>query len=184
MAAPFCYNEYMHVDVFSSILNQWIASRNLEESITDHGVSTWAFYRARAENPVFAKLHAQARKAIADTLAAEILSIADHDPDAQRAKNRISARTWVASRYHREEYGDQVDVTVNGSLDVSGTLLEARRRVRPVSDQLEVSDAQVIEEKGRQALPVPGSQPGAILGDAPLAKVTEPNVLTEKDISP
>lgn len=76
------------------------------------------------ENEAFREQYALAREAQADTLADEILDIADdgsndymgddekYNGDAvQRSKLRVDARKWVAAKLKPKKYGDRIDVT-------------------------------------------------------------------------
>jgi hypothetical protein len=82
-----------------------------------------------AENEPFREQYAHARDAQADTLADEILDIADdgtndwmsdkddeegttYNGDAvQRSKLRVDARKWLASKLKPKKYGEKIDVT-------------------------------------------------------------------------
>ena len=79
------------------------------------------------ENEAFAKQYAHAREAQADTLADEIIDIADdgsndymgedetYNGDAvQRSKLRVDARKWVAAKLKPKKYGDKLDLTSGG----------------------------------------------------------------------
>jgi hypothetical protein len=62
----------------------------------------------------FAERYARAREDQADTLADEIIDIADSDPDPQRARVRVDARKWVASKLKPKKYGDKTETTLQG----------------------------------------------------------------------
>ena len=78
----------------------------------------------------FVEMYARCKEDQADTLADEILSIADEPPvpDGQTGKidaawvswqkNRIDARKWTASKLKPKSYGDKVEQTVSGSLQI------------------------------------------------------------------
>lgn len=76
------------------------------------------------DNEAFREQYAHARDAQADTLADEILDIADdgsndfmgedekYNGDAvQRSKLRVDARKWLASKLKPKKYGEKIDVT-------------------------------------------------------------------------
>jgi hypothetical protein len=80
-----------------------------------------------AANDEFRKQYARAREAQADTLADEIVDIADdgsndymgeddkYNGDAvQRSKLRVDARKWVAAKLKPKKYGEKIDVTSGG----------------------------------------------------------------------
>lgn len=64
-------------------------------------------YRWLAANAVFRDMYARAREEQADTLADDILAIADTEPDAAKARVRVDARKWVASKLLPKKYGDK-----------------------------------------------------------------------------
>lgn len=87
------------------------------------------------QQPAFAKQYARAREAQADTLADEILEIADdtsrdtivtekngEQPNSEwitRSRLRVDARKWLASKMAPKKYGEKLDLdaTVNGKLE-------------------------------------------------------------------
>lgn len=79
------------------------------------------------QQPDFADQYARARECQADTMADEILDIADdgsndymgedekYNGDAvQRSKLRVDARKWLAAKLQPKKYGDKIDVTSGG----------------------------------------------------------------------
>lgn len=87
-------------------------------------------YRWLASNESFRQMYTQAREEQAETLADEIVDIADADPEIEQVrdkdgeivemrvhaayvayqKNRIEARKWVAAKLKPRKYGEKVDV--------------------------------------------------------------------------
>ena len=59
------------------------------------------------DNEDFQRAMRFARDIQADTLADEILEIADTDPDPQRAKLRVDARMWFAGKLRPKKYGNR-----------------------------------------------------------------------------
>lgn len=102
-------------------------------------------YERSAESPTLSRIAASAREEFAHRLVGESVAIADTDVDAPRARNRIAARQWFASKYARQTFGDKVELNVTGSVSVGAALEEARRRVRPISDLSEQALPQVID---------------------------------------
>lgn len=98
--------------------------------LSDHMPSKSAVFRWLAANEEFRNRYARAREAQADTMADEILDIADdgtndymetpeggerYNGDAiQRSKLRVDARKWVAAKLKPKVYGDKIDVTSGG----------------------------------------------------------------------
>lgn len=75
------------------------------------------------ENPEFQEQYAKAREVQAETLADDIVTIADGnpmaDPDAvgvARDRLRVDARKWVASKLLPKKYGDRVQQEHSGEM--------------------------------------------------------------------
>jgi hypothetical protein len=66
------------------------------------------------QDPEFCAQYARAREEQADHYADEIIEIADTEPDPQKARVRIDARKWVASKLKAKAYGDKVTQEVTG----------------------------------------------------------------------
>jgi len=56
----------------------------------------------------FAAQYARARKVRGALIADEVLHVADHEPDAARARVRMDARKWYAGKLDGKEWGDKV----------------------------------------------------------------------------
>jgi len=96
----------------------------------DNMPSIMSVYRWLAVNASFRELYARAREDQADTLADEIVDIADdgsrdyvkdatdkivvdHDHIA-RSRLRVDARKWVAAKLKPKKYGDRLDLGGSG----------------------------------------------------------------------
>ena len=75
-------------------------------------------FRWLGKDSDFRDQYARARDEQAETLADEIVSIADEAEDAQIARVRIDARKWVAGKLKPKKYGDKAQVEVGGSIDI------------------------------------------------------------------
>ncbi len=83
----------------------------------------------------FAAMYRQAREDQADTLADEILAIADSVKDAgptdsarvNAARLRVDARKWVASKLKPKVYGDRVEAALSGAVTVQHTITDEDR---------------------------------------------------------
>jgi hypothetical protein len=69
-------------------------------------------YKWLSEYAFFSDVYARAREERADLIADEIVTIADSDPDPNRARVRIDARKWWAAKVNPKKYGDRL-VTEN-----------------------------------------------------------------------
>jgi hypothetical protein len=88
-------------------------------------------YLWRYEHPEFSDMYARAREDQADTLADEIMEIADdgtndfiknkdgvdvlNSEHVQRSRLRVDARKWIASKLKPRSYGDKVQAEVTGA---------------------------------------------------------------------
>lgn len=60
--------------------------------------------------PEFSDHYARAREQQAATYADDIVDIADSEPDPKRARVRIDARKWHASKLAPKKYGDKLEL--------------------------------------------------------------------------
>jgi hypothetical protein len=119
---------------------------SLIEICSEKGMPSFSLvYERIAESPDLGRIAASAREEYAHRLVGQSIDIADKDIDAPRARNRIAARQWFASKYARQTFGDKVELNVTGSVSVGAALEEARRRVRPISDLTQAHDPHVID---------------------------------------
>lgn len=78
----------------------------------DHMPGHTTVYKWLRENRAFADNHARARADQADTLADEIIEIADNATDYNKARLRVDARKWVAAKLKPKKYGDRQIIDV------------------------------------------------------------------------
>jgi hypothetical protein len=116
----------------------------LRKAVAEQGIALATFQDWLQGDKEAAVRYARAQELRGDVLADEIISIADNDDDAARARNRITSRQWLAGKLNKR-YGDRIDLNVTQTIDIGNTLAEARARLRPVSDQSNVIDAQVVD---------------------------------------
>lgn len=108
--------------------------------LSDNMPAASTVFKWLASTEQFAEQYARAREAQADTLADEILDIADdgsndymgedetYNGDAvQRSKLRVDARKWIAAKLKPKKYGDKIDVTSGGEpVQLDETAIAAR----------------------------------------------------------
>jgi len=143
------------------IIDAVLEGSSLRQAAKAEGLDLKSFGEWLQTDKECALRYSRAQELRGDVLADEIISIADNEPDAAKARNQITARQWLASKLNKK-YGDRVDLNVSQTIDVSSTLLEARARLRPVSYLQDISDAQPrefigVSEHGahdKQSLPV------------------------------
>lgn len=73
-------------------------------------------FRWLAANRDFSDQYARAREDQAESLADEIVKIADEAEDANVARLRVEARKWVASKLKPKRYGEKLELEHSGSI--------------------------------------------------------------------
>jgi hypothetical protein len=137
--------EYSDADI-QSAWNRHAAGEKLVDICgVDNAPSFGVLIERTALSPELSKIAAAAREEFAHRMVYASIDIADKDVDSQRARNRIAARQWFASKYARQTFGDKVELNVTGTVSVSAALEEARNRVRPISDLSQTPNPQVID---------------------------------------
>lgn len=76
-------------------------------------------YNWLAKHPEFLTMYTRAREDQADTLADQIIEIADGTDLPDQKRVRIDARKWISMKLKPRQYGDkqQVDVSVTKKLE-------------------------------------------------------------------
>ena len=115
---------------------QVAAGRSLVSITREPGVPTYPtimeWLKAHDE---FASMYRQAKEDQADTLADEIIAIADSVKDAgpadsakvNAARLRVDARKWVAAKLKPKVYGDRVKAALTGAVSVEHTITDEDR---------------------------------------------------------
>ncbi len=68
-----------------------------------------------------------------DLMVEDLVHIADTDHDPNRARVRIDARKWVASKLAPKKYGERLDVSHSGNLNL--TALSDQELMRIAQEQ-------------------------------------------------
>lgn len=110
--------------------------------------STVTVYSWLQKHEEFLNIYTRAREDQADTLADQIIDIADDGKgdvkldkegnektdaeNVQRSRLRVEARKWVAAKLKPKKYGDKVQTEISGELNLGfhEILLKARERSR------------------------------------------------------
>lgn len=128
VGAPTTYNSHLATVICIRIAE----GESLRQILRDEGMPAQStVYEWLLRHPEFAENYTRAREEQADTLADEIISIADEQPEIiavvdkktgaliehkldgaflQWQKNRIEARKWTAMKLKPKKYGDRVAV--------------------------------------------------------------------------
>jgi hypothetical protein len=83
-------------------------------------------YRWIGEDTSFRDMYTKAREERGDLYADEIVDIADNEPDYQKARVRIDARKWAASKLNQKNYGDKSEVNNNITIKLDDRQVESR----------------------------------------------------------
>jgi len=111
MGRPTKYTPEIADKLCSLIAGGTSASRACNEI----GVPMQTMYEWLRKHDEFRDNYARAREDQADTFADEMCDIAEYDEDVQRAKLKIDARKWVASRMKPKRWGDRQQLEHTGA---------------------------------------------------------------------
>lgn len=138
------------------------------------GIKSGDFYEFKARCPELDTAYSVAREARTEMLMDETISISDEVGDSQRARNRIQARQFLASRLNRKTFGDQVDINVSGQIDLKAALTEARgRALRPPRDLGQIVDAEYTMIPSTSQDGTPDKQSGSATPDPAAALLSD-----------
>ena len=111
-----------------SVIEGLARGTSLRTLLNDELLDSTEFFRSVSKSPVLARLYADSQRMKAELIVEEMIDIADTEVDVVRARNRIDARRWYASKINYKKYGDKLDVQLTHTVDISGALTEARQR--------------------------------------------------------
>ena len=107
----------MTEDLFAVVVDAVAEGATLAGTLEVLGVEYSTFRRYLNTDPARTMQMVRARIDAAGTLADESKTIADTDPDPQRARNRIDVRWRLAKAFNPRQFGDKIDLTVTERLD-------------------------------------------------------------------
>ncbi len=112
----------------ATILKRIAEGQSLKSICDTKGMpSRETVYTWLAKDAEFLDKYARAREDQADFYADEIIDIADTEPDSNKARVRIDARKWKASKLQPKKYGDKIDVNHSGTIEhLTDEQLESR----------------------------------------------------------
>jgi len=128
------------VEKSRKVIRAMSSNNRLKASCINFGISIDVFHAVVRQVPELSNDYEAARLMLADTLADEILDIADNEEDVGRAKNMIDARKWYAAALRPTRYGNKLDVTVQHNVDIRNTLEQARQRLNIIQVESTASD--------------------------------------------
>ena len=102
-------------------------------------------------------MFARAREQRAETFADQIVEIADTEEDAAKARVRVDARKFVASKLLPRTYGDKQEVNINQSVSIAHA--EALMLLANRAREAKLIEAPTIEIKAQRFVdPLPDEQ--------------------------
>ena len=117
-----------HLDKIKAVIKDVLEGETLKKSLEKHDLTRYFFYQGVSQSPEIMASYAAAQDARAESLAEEIIEIADTETDQMRSRNRITARQWYASKLKPAKFGDRLDVNVTQIVDINAALTDARNR--------------------------------------------------------
>jgi hypothetical protein len=138
----------------AKVIEAIVEGHSLKDALLSVGIGKTTFYRLVETHFDLQNSLARAEKIRADTIADEILHIADTQDNPLKARNQIDARKWLASVYNRTKYGEQIDLSVTNRVNLIDVIAEARKRAVPGWFQENATDAQLVETPQLEA-PIP-----------------------------
>lgn len=163
-----------YTDEEAEALCHWIAEgKSLRSWCRETGRQAFTVYSWMRQRPDFAQRYARAHEDRSDSLADEIIEIADDvagtDSIAavQAAKLRVDTRKWVAAKLRPQKWGEKQVVEQSGTVTFQ---LGIAPRQRPVdAEAIEIKDLEACStdyesvNQPPRTLPAPSIEPG----DAP-----------------
>lgn len=112
MGAPSKYTPQLAGQI-CTLLGEGMSLREVCDNVK---VTRATVYRWLTDKPDFRDMYAHAREEQAETMADEIVRIADEEEDPNRARVRIDARKWVAAKLKPRKYGDKQQIEHTGNI--------------------------------------------------------------------
>lgn len=127
MARPPTWTEEKKAEAQEAICREMALGRSLIKICEDPGMPGYSTVLAwRSEDATFQEMYARAREEQADWHAEQILLIADTEEDPNKARVRIDARKWAASKLRPKVYGDRINVDADVNVRIPDDQLESR----------------------------------------------------------
>ncbi|MBS4046558.1 MAG: hypothetical protein KG075_09480 [Alphaproteobacteria bacterium] len=119
----------------------------IKRAVGEQKISNLQFYQGLDAHQDLKALYYQIQAYRADMMADEAYELStDTSITPQQARERASIRLKIAGLYDRSRFGEKVDITMTGQVDITAALLEARNRSgRPVSDLVSTAVPQVLD---------------------------------------
>ena len=131
-----------------------LSGSSLDQAIKETFGLRWRYTDAVGKDPALGYKVLTAQGNAVDFLVDECVDIADNEPDANRARNRIGARQWLAAKRKPKVYGERLEMALQHSIDISSTLTEARGRVFGMP----AIDVEIVEQQSIETNHAPASE--------------------------
>lgn len=95
--------------------------------------------------PEFGAKLAEARRHHAEAMAEETVDDAATTIDPHRARVKIQAKQWLASKYNPQTFGDKLELAVDQRVSLVDAMSAARDRLRSIRYQQQDDERQVID---------------------------------------
>jgi hypothetical protein len=98
-------------------------------------MNTGHFSKRLLKDALFRRRFDDAKKIAATVLADKLLEIADNcltPTDAAAARIKAENMKWLASRYNKEQFGDNSNISITNTIDLAKVLAAARSRALPM----------------------------------------------------
>ena len=128
-------------EIAAAICERLAAGESLRAICRDEGMPSEAAVRGWVvdDRGGFAARYTRARNIALDTMADDMLDIADTLPGTldngatdggavAHSRLRVDARKWYLAKLAPKRYGDKQDINLTGEVDVAATIITARKR--------------------------------------------------------
>lgn len=121
------YSKEQREAIYKRVCAQIAGGKSLRSVCAADGMPTLETIRVwLIDDPVFSVQYARAREEQADFYADEITEIADTEADPNKARVRIDARKWAASKLKPKVYGDKLTLDGDMTMKMDDDSLNAR----------------------------------------------------------
>lgn len=131
-------------ETVDKMLDEFADAASLRSLLMEWNFASHVFYDTLHNSPRLHARYEQLQKLRSELLADDIIEIADTETDQFRARNRIEARKWYASKLFKTKYGESLDINLTKTVDISIALKEAHERRKTLS----VKSSVVIKDAG------------------------------------
>lgn len=107
-------------ELADTICRRIMEGESLRSIVSDDGMpNRSSVHLWLSQNKDFSDQYVRAKDNQADTLADDLLYIADNAEDIHKARLQVDTRKWVASKLKPKKYGDKLDLDANLSGNIT-----------------------------------------------------------------